>query len=64
VALALFFASMMNFGGSGARHGGRSAIRGVARIACLPDRAISSSVLSVTVVAVMWQFIYDRRTAC
>jgi len=61
VALALFFASMMNFGGSGAGHGGRSAIRGVRGSRFYQIVYFFPSVLSVTVVAVMWQFIYDPK---
>lgn len=61
VILALFFSSAMHFGGSGAGRGGRSAIRGVLGSRFYQVVYFFPSVLSIAVVAVMWQFVYEPK---
>ncbi|WP_344314868.1 sugar ABC transporter permease [Fodinicola feengrottensis] len=61
IVLALFFSSMINFGGSGRGRKHRAGIRGVAGGRFYQVVYFFPSVLSVTVIAVLWQFIYEPK---
>jgi N-acetylglucosamine transport system permease protein len=54
IALALFFASMLNIGG----RGGKAAIQGVRGSSVYRVAYFFPQVLSVVIVAVLWQFVY------
>lgn len=55
IALALFFASMLNVGG----RGGRAAIQGVRGSSIYKILYFFPQVLSVAIIAVLWQFVYN-----
>ncbi|MQA88180.1 MAG: ABC transporter permease subunit [Streptosporangiales bacterium] len=58
IALALFFASMLNLGG---RRGG-SAVQGVRGAEFYKVVYFFPQVLSIAVIAILWQFVYNPRS--
>jgi N-acetylglucosamine transport system permease protein len=61
IVLALFFSSMINFGGSGGGAQRKAGVRGVAGGKFYQVVYFFPCVLSVTVIAVLWQFVYEPK---
>ncbi|WP_163509139.1 carbohydrate ABC transporter permease [Fodinicola acaciae] len=61
IVLALFFSSMINFGGSGGTGPRKAGVRGIAGGKFYQVVYFFPCVLSVTVIAVLWQFVYEPK---
>lgn len=61
ITLALFFSAMLNFGGIGRGRKSKAGVRGVRGSGFYKVVYFFPSVLSVAIIAVLWQFVYEPK---